>query len=87
MLKDKFLRTISYYISHKIIQNVPGGKVSILGGHSIDHSKQKMYMYICPTPNVSRGGPISLYSRATRHVLKRVAKCIDDGGMFGNVLH
>jgi hypothetical protein len=24
-----------------IIQSVPGGKVSILGGHSVGHSKQK----------------------------------------------
>jgi hypothetical protein len=33
------------------IQNVPGGKANILGGHSIGHSKQKVYMYMCPIPN------------------------------------
>jgi hypothetical protein len=32
-------------------QGVPGGKVNILGGHSIGHSKQKkIYMNICPIP-------------------------------------
>jgi hypothetical protein len=33
------------------IQNVPGGKVNILGGPSIGHSKQKLYMNMCPIPN------------------------------------
>jgi hypothetical protein len=34
------------------IQGVPGGKVSILGGHSVGHSKQKYVyvLYMCPTP-------------------------------------
>jgi hypothetical protein len=27
--------------SHRFIQSAPGGKVNILGGHSIGHSKQK----------------------------------------------
>jgi hypothetical protein len=33
-----------------VIQSVPGGKVNILGGHNIGHSKQKVYMYMfhCP---------------------------------------
>jgi hypothetical protein len=30
---------------------VPGAKVNILGGHGIDHSKQKVYMYMYPIPN------------------------------------
>jgi hypothetical protein len=29
------------------IQNVPGGKVNILGGHSIGHSKQKNCICTC----------------------------------------
>jgi hypothetical protein len=29
------------------IHNVPGGNVSILGGHSIGHSKQKKYICKC----------------------------------------
>jgi hypothetical protein len=28
------------------IQGVPGGKVSILGGHNIGHSKQKKTVYV-----------------------------------------
>jgi hypothetical protein len=35
------------------IQNITGGKVNILGGHSIDHSKQKKKV---------RDRAISLYS-------------------------
>jgi hypothetical protein len=31
------------------IQDAPGGKVNILGGHSIGHFKQKVHMYMCPT--------------------------------------
>jgi hypothetical protein len=30
---------------------VPGGKINILGGHSIGHSKKKIYVNICPIPN------------------------------------
>jgi hypothetical protein len=41
---------------------VPGGKVSILGGHIIGHSKQNMYMYMCPIPNCFRDRAISLYT-------------------------
>jgi hypothetical protein len=45
------------------IGNVPGGKVNILRGHSIGHSKQKkMYIYMRPIPNGFRDGVISLYS-------------------------
>jgi hypothetical protein len=44
------------------IQSLPGGKVNILGGHSIGHSKQKVYMYMCPIPNGFRDRAISLYS-------------------------
>jgi hypothetical protein len=28
------------------IQGVPGGRVSILGGHNIGHSKQKKLVYV-----------------------------------------
>jgi hypothetical protein len=74
------------------IQGVPRGNISILGGHSIGHYKQKMYMYMYPFPNGFRDRGISLcstlYRRATRHVLARVAKYIDaDGGIFENVLY
>jgi hypothetical protein len=33
------------------LENIPGGKVSILGGHSIGHSNKKLYMYMCPILN------------------------------------
>jgi hypothetical protein len=33
------------------IQDIPGGKVNILGGHSIGHSKKNVYMNICPIPD------------------------------------
>jgi hypothetical protein len=46
------------YTKHKnqrslgFIQGVPGGKVNILVGDSIGHSKQKkLYMNMCPIPN------------------------------------
>jgi hypothetical protein len=43
---------------------------------------------MCPVPNRFRDRAISLYRRATRHVLTRVAKCTDvDGGIFENVLY
>jgi hypothetical protein len=45
-----------------LIQIAPGGKVSILGGHSIGHYKQKLYMYMCHVPNGFRDRAISLYS-------------------------
>jgi hypothetical protein len=35
----------------QILQGVIGGKVNILGGHSIGHSKKKVYMSTCPIPN------------------------------------
>jgi hypothetical protein len=41
------------------IQNIPGGKMSILGGLSFYHSKQKLYM--CPIPNGILDRVISLY--------------------------
>jgi hypothetical protein len=39
--------------------------VSILGGHSIGHSKQKLYMYMYSTSNGFRDRAISLYSSKT----------------------
>jgi hypothetical protein len=53
---------------------------------------KKLYMYMCPIPNGFPERAVSLHStlyrRATRHVLTRVAKCVDvDGGIFDNVLY
>jgi hypothetical protein len=55
-------------------------------------------MYMCRIPNGFRDRAMYVIApikerqdtlrRATRHVLTRVAKCIDvDGGIFGNVLY
>jgi hypothetical protein len=44
---------------------------------------RKVYMHVCLIPNGYRDIAISLYRRATRHVLTRVAKSIDvNGGIF-----
>jgi hypothetical protein len=47
-----------------VYEDVPGGEVNILGGHSACHSKQKLYtrMYACPIPKVFRDTATSLYS-------------------------
>jgi hypothetical protein len=39
----------------------------MLGGHSIGHSKQEVYMYMCPIPNSFRDTDISLYSSKIVH--------------------
>jgi hypothetical protein len=51
----------SIYI-YEYVQSVPGGKVNILGGHSLGHSKQKVYMQMRPILNGFRDRAISLYS-------------------------
>jgi hypothetical protein len=51
--------------THKNIQNVPGGKINIPGGHSIGHSKQKVCMCMCSIPNSFRDRAISLYTSKT----------------------
>jgi hypothetical protein len=56
----------SYYVTCFIhVQNVPGGRVSIMGGHSVCFSKQKLYMYMRPIPNGSWDRAISLYNVQT----------------------
>jgi isopenicillin N synthase-like dioxygenase len=50
-----------------------------------------MYLHMYPISNGFRDRAVSLYStmyrRATRHVLTRLAKCIDvDDGIFQNIL-
>jgi hypothetical protein len=50
------LQRVSSHLFHDAIliytiQNVPGGKVNILGGHSIGHSKQILYSFMCSIPN------------------------------------
>jgi hypothetical protein len=58
----------------------------------------KIYMYLCPIPKGFRDRGMDVIAcikerqvalrRATRHVLTRVAKCIDvDGGILGKILY
>jgi hypothetical protein len=51
-----------YVLYGGYIQHVSGGKVNVLGGHNIGHSRKKVYMYMCPVPNGFRDRTISLYS-------------------------
>jgi hypothetical protein len=65
-----------YVCMHSYIQGVPGRKAYILGGHSIGHFKQIMYMYMCPIPNGFRDRAISLYSSKTvdkKEILRTVS--------------
>jgi hypothetical protein len=71
------------------IQGVPGGKVNILGSHSIGHSKQEKCVCICVVlRTVSEIELFHCTVVATRHALTRVAKYIDvDCGIFKKVLY
>jgi hypothetical protein len=67
-------KSVSLYV---YVQYAPGGKVIILGGHSIGHPKQVVYMYMCPIPNGFRDSAISLYSSKTvnkKQMLRTVSK-------------
>jgi hypothetical protein len=63
------------------IQGVTGGKVNILGGHSVGHSKQKMYMYMCPIPNGFRDRAISLYNSKLVDK-KKTLHTVSDTGIY-----
>jgi hypothetical protein len=54
--------SILIMLSFDAIQGVPERKVNFLGGHSIGHYKQKLYMYMCPILNGFRDRATSLYS-------------------------
>jgi hypothetical protein len=58
------------------MQGVPGGKISILGGHSIGHSNQKFFMYMCAIPNGFRGRAISLSKTVGKKVRLRTVSNI-----------
>jgi hypothetical protein len=51
-----------FKLTPTFMQDVPGGNSSILGGHNIGHSMQKMHMCMCPIPNCFRDTGISLHS-------------------------
>jgi hypothetical protein len=63
------------------IQGVPGRKVNILGRHSIDHSKQKVYMYMCLIPNGFRDTDISLCSSKTVDK-KKILRTVSNTGIY-----
>jgi hypothetical protein len=75
-----------YVYTH--IQNIPRGKVNILGGHSIGHSTQKMYICTCVlfrTVSEMELFHCTVHCADEQHAmyLTRVAKCIDvAGGIF-----
>jgi hypothetical protein len=77
------------------IQRGPGGKVNILGGHSISHSKQRilcvLYVLFRKLSEIELFHCTVLWDalrRTTHHVLTRVAKCIGvDGGILENILY
>jgi hypothetical protein len=63
-------------------QDVPGGKVNTLGGHSIGHSKQKkLYMYMCPIPNGFRDRANSLYSSKVVEK-KEILRTVSNTGIY-----
>jgi hypothetical protein len=52
-----------------------------MGGYSIDHSKQELYMYMCPIPNTFRDTAISLHSSKTvdkKEILRTGIYCSRD---------
>jgi hypothetical protein len=63
------------------MQGVPRGKIKILGGHSIGHSKQKLYMYMCPIPNGFRDTAISLYSSKIVD-MKEILRTVSNTGIY-----
>ena len=62
------------------IQGVPGGNFNILGGQGINHSKQKVYIYMCPIPNGFRDRAISLCS--CKIVDKQILRIISNNGIY-----
>jgi hypothetical protein len=77
----------------RYIENVPRGKVNILGGHRIGHSKQQTtYVHVFYSERFLRYSYFTVQyfglRLATRHILTRVAKCIYvDCRIFENLLY
>jgi hypothetical protein len=70
------------------IQNGPGGKSIFWEVMCSVILSKKVHIYMYSISKSFRNRAISLYRRATRHVLTRIAKCADvDGGIFENVLY
>jgi hypothetical protein len=80
---DYKINNIYIYIYIYIyIQSVLGGKVSILGGHIIGHSKQIcIHTCICLIPNGFRDRAISLYSSKTVDK-KDILRTVSNTGVY-----
>jgi hypothetical protein len=63
------------------MQGVQGGRVNILRGHSIGHSKHKVYMYMCPIPIGFRDIAISLYSSKIIDK-KEILRTVSNSGIY-----
>jgi hypothetical protein len=55
--------------------------VNILGGHSIGHSKKKLYMHMCPIPNGFRDIIIPLYSSKSFNK-KEILRTVSNTGIY-----
>jgi hypothetical protein len=61
---------------------MPQEKRSVLvGGHSIGHSKHKIYMCLCPIPNGYRDTAISLYTYKIINE-KEILRTVSDTGIY-----
>jgi predicted transport protein len=65
-----------------VIQSVPKWKETIVEGHSIGHSEQKVYMYMCPIQNDLRDRTISLYSCSKIVDKKEILRTVSNTGIF-----
>jgi hypothetical protein len=70
-VEDSFLRFTEALSRRLGVQATRGGKVIIVGGHSIGHSKQKsVYVHVSCIPNGFRDrARISLYSTDEQHAM------------------
>jgi hypothetical protein len=64
-----------------VIEGCPGGKVSILRGHSIGHSKEKIDVYMVATPNGFGDRDISLYSSKIVDK-KEILRAVSNTGIY-----
>jgi hypothetical protein len=55
------LLALLYINNVDLVSGCPRRKLSILRGHCIGHSKQKLYMYVCHILNGFRERAISLF--------------------------
>jgi hypothetical protein len=92
-LKPELPNSQQMYVGLKYIYRVSQEERSVFWEVIVSVILSKiLYIYMCPIRNCFGDTAISLrctvYSvRATHHVLTRVAKCIDVGGIFENALH